>query len=150
MTYYADLANDLPAPYKRKRIIFYRQGLKIYGLIPYLLQRKLKAQFFSGTINWGRVRISAGSLEGNWTAVPYQQKSENVSALVDWLYADKGFEVAIASQDDWGDNIFSPNVFRTPPMTWYPACDEARQGFLRIAGGTTLSRNDVLALLAPS
>lgn len=153
MTYYANLERDLPSPYHRKRVIFYRQGLKIYGLLPYLLQHKLKAQFFSGSFRVGgsgfpRMRLSAGSFESNWTAIPYQQPPEHIAALLDWLYSEKGFEAAIATEDYWDDNIFSANVFRMPPHTWYPVDHEARQGFLQIAERPDPTRNDVLSLLA--
>jgi len=148
MPYYADLSNDLPAPYKRKRVIFYRQGLKIYGLLPYILQRKLKAQFFSGTVSWGNVRISAGSLEENWTAVSYASVREYMDALLDWLSSDPGFEVAIASRDDWEDSIFSANVFRYPPKTWYPMDGEIKKGFLQIVEKPDIARNDIVKLLA--
>lgn len=146
MTYYADLSNDLPVPYKRKRVIFYQQGLKVYGLLPYLLQKKLKAQFFSGSISWGNVRISAGSFEDNWTAIPYQQSSTNLIFLLDWLYSDSGFEVALASKEDWEDNIFLGNIFHMPPHTWYPLGEEVRQGFLQITEHPT--RKGIIGLLA--
>lgn len=146
MTYYADFDRDLPDPHKRKRVIFYRQGLKVYGLLPYLLQRRLKAQFFSGSMSWGRVRISMGSLESNWTAIPYTQTAESLSALLDWLYSDAGFEAAIASRAEFDDDIFSANVYREPPKTWYPLGDQARVGFLRIHAG--MQRSEVAGLLA--
>jgi hypothetical protein len=148
MPYYADLSSDLPAPYKQKRAVFYRQGLKVYGLLPYILARRLKAQFFSGETSWGNVRISAGSFESNWTAIPYQQSPEAVNALLDWLYADKGFEVAIASEQDWDDTIFSANVYRMPPHTWYPAAGGAREGYLQVLGSPA-SRAAIVALLGP-
>lgn len=148
MTYYADLVHDLPTPYTVKRVIFYRRGLKVYGLLPYILQRKLKAQFFSGSIRWGNVRISAGSFESNWTAVPYNQSPEHVIALLNWLYSDRGFEVALAAQEDWDDNIFSGNVYRMPPSTWFPVGDEQRSGFVQVAGGSSLNRHEIVALLA--
>lgn len=130
MPYYADLNADVPAPYKPKKVVFYRQGLKIYGLLPYRLQRLLKAQFFSNSMSWGRVRISGGTFEANWTAIPYQQSQENMSTLLDWLYSEAGFQVALASPAHWNDDIFSPNVARMPPETWYPAGPEARPGFM--------------------
>jgi hypothetical protein len=146
MPYYANLDNDLPAPYKRKRAIFYRQGLKIYGLLPYILARKLKAQFFSGSFAGHGVMISAGSFEANWTAVPYRQSPETLTALLEWLYSGKGFEVAIASEEDFDDNIFSGNVFRAPPKTWYPIGNASREGFLHIHEG--MERTEVMGLLA--
>jgi hypothetical protein len=146
MTYYANLSNDLPAPYKRKRVIFYRQGLKVYGLLPYILNRKLKAQFFSGTVSCMGGTISMGSFESNWTAIPYTQSPENLKALLDWLYEDRGFEVALASREDWNDDIFSANVYRMPPHTWYPIGNEAREGFLQINSG--MKRDDLIGLLA--
>jgi len=148
MAYYADLDSDLPSPHKRKRVIFYRQGLKIYGLLPFILQRQLKAKFFSGSIAAGGVLMSMGSFEPNWTAVPYTQSSENLTALLHWLFSERGFEVAIASEQDWDDDIFSANVYRMPPKTWFPFGSEARQGFFQVAGSLDKSRRDVIQLLA--
>lgn len=147
MPYYADFEHDLPNAYKLKRIIFYRQGLKVYGLIPYILARKLHAQFFSGSISWGNVRVSMGSYEHNWTAIPYEQSPDKVGLLLDWLYQDKGFEVAIASREDWNDSIFSSNVFRVPPHVWCPINEGGQEGFLQIVRGTEFQRNEVIKLL---
>ena len=146
MTYYADLSRDLPTPYERKRVVFYRQGLKVYGLLPYLLQRRLKAQFFSGSVNWGGVRISAGSFEQNWTAISYTQTSEALASLLDWLSSDAGFEVAIASREDFDDDIFSANIFRMPPKTWHPVGDKALPRFLRIHAD--MQRSEIAGLLS--
>lgn len=148
MTYYADMSIDQPTEYKTKRAIFYQQGLKVYGLLPYILQRKLHAQFFSNSTSWGRVRISTGSLELNWTAIPYQQSLENVNALLDWLYADKGFEVALANPERWQDTIFAGNFGNMPPQTWYPIGKETRSGYMRVIGGNQLGRESIVALLA--
>lgn len=147
MPYYADFEHDLPDTCKPKRVIFYQQGLKVYGLIPYILARKLHAQFFSGSVSWGNVRVSMGSLEHNWTAIPYEQTPEKVKMLLDWLYQDKGFEVAIASREDWNDSIFSSNVFRIPPHVWCPIDGGVREGFLQIVGGTEVQRKEVIKLL---
>lgn len=147
MPFYADFREDIPSPHKPKRVIFYREGMKVYGLLPYILQRRLKAQFFSNAFSWGNAIIAAGSAEANWTSVPYTAPPEAVSALLDWLLADKGFEVALASPEDWDDDIFSANVFRMPPRTWFPLGKEARAGFLRVAGGK-VSRGEMRRLLA--
>jgi len=149
MRHYADMNNDLPSPYHPKRAIFYRQGLKVYGLLPYILQRKLKAQFFSGVVSWGPgVRIMVGSWEPNWTAIPYQQAPEKVQALLDWLYSEQGFEVAIASSDDWDDDIFSSNFMRHPPQVWYPVQREARPGYMRVFERQLPEQCEIIALLA--
>lgn len=153
MTYFANLQEDLPSAWHRKRVIFYQQGIKIYGLLPYLLQRKLKAQFFSGSFSVGgngfpRMRLSTGSFEANWTAISYQQSRENISALLDWLYSEKGFKVAIASAENWHDDIFSANMWRMPPHTWYPVGTEAREGFLKVISRPLRTRDDIAGLLA--
>lgn len=84
-----DWERDLPSKRKPKRIIFYPDGLKIYGLLPYLLQRQLRGEFSSA---W----IKLNNDEDNFTVISYQQKPEHVQKLVDWLYEAAGFEWTIA------------------------------------------------------
>ncbi len=82
-----DFENDIPSAEKTKKIIFYPNGLKIYGVLPYLLNRKLKGEFASSLLYED---------ESNFTVVGYQQKPEYVQTLVNWLYSGAGFEWAIA------------------------------------------------------
>lgn len=146
MSYRADLAHDTPSVTKKKRIIFYRGGLKIYGLLPYILQKKLKAQFFSNTPVGGGVMMLLPSHEDNWTAVPYDQSPERLQSLLDWLYSDAGFEVALASRESWEDDIFSANIMNHPPSVWFPLGQDTHKGFLQIQAGMT--RFDIAGLLA--
>jgi hypothetical protein len=148
MTYFANLQEDLPSSWHRKRVIFYQQGIKIYGLLPYILNRKLKAQFFSNSFSALGGRMSVGSFEANWTAVPYGQSRANIDALLDWLYSDKGFKVAIATPECWNDDIFSANMWKMPPHTWFPVGNEAREGFLNVIERPESGRDSVMMLLA--
>ena len=124
-SYWANPQFDLPAPWKEKAIIFYAQGLKVYGQIPYLLQRRLQAEFYSNNAPIFGARIVAPSWERNYTVIPYRHKDGNphvqkaIKALLDWLYADKGFVWAIAM--DFHDNIKCWNAWRPKPETWAPA-----------------------------
>jgi hypothetical protein len=156
MPYYANMEEDQPSAHKRKRIVFYRRGLKIYSLLPYILQRRLHAQFFSSTITGSGVRISAGSFEANWTAISYQNQSpEAVEALMDWLFSGAGFKAAIASEENWDDDIFSGNFFNYPPDVWHPVGAEARPGYITILKRLPATGRDeivavLLSLPAPS
>lgn len=125
MSFYADPGRDLPAPWKLKRVLFYRDGMKIYGQIPYILQRKLRAKFYSNNAPiFGGGRIVGPTLERNYTVVPYRRadgrphRQEALSDLFDWLWTDKGFEWAIAV--DWHKQIEGWNVFNVPPETFVP------------------------------
>lgn len=80
---------DIPSSDKQKEAIFYEGGLKIYGTLPYILHRKLKAEFVSSRFEHE---------ENNFTIVLYAQKPENVQALVNWLYKDAGFVWAISRE----------------------------------------------------
>jgi len=128
MTYYCEPAQDLPAAWKPKRIIFYRQGIKIYGAIPYLLQRRLHAEFISNNVGSIRgARIIAPTGEANYTLVRYHRENGRphsepaLQALLDWLYADKGFEWSIAAPEHWRDRLDQPNWWQSPPRTFVPA-----------------------------
>ena len=72
--YFADPRVDLPQPWKEKRIIFYAQGVKIYGQIPYILQRRLQAEFYSNNLPWLGVRLIGPTFESNYTLVRYHRK----------------------------------------------------------------------------
>ncbi len=125
---------DLPQPWQPKRIIFYAQGLKVYGQIPYILQRRLGAQFFSNDIVLGGLfagmRIVGLTAERNYTVVPYRRpdgsphRETAVEALLNWLYADRGFEMAVAVE--FHRRIDLPNFMNLPPETWVPGLPDAR------------------------
>lgn len=127
MTYYCDPAEDLPAPWKPKRVVFYRQGIKLYGAIPYILQRRLDAEFISNNASALGTRIIAPTGEANYTLVRYQRANGRphsqaaLQALLDWLYADKGFEWSIATPEYFNDRLDLPNWWQSPPRTFVPA-----------------------------
>lgn len=141
MSYRANLSQDLPATWKLKRIIFYAQGLKIYGLIPHLLNRRLKGRFISNIAmfsGWGSSSaIAAPTQEDNYTVIPYLQKPEHVQMLIDWLYEGKGFEWAIAAPENFHDNLRQWNAYKQPPSTWVPCQSEQgwREGFQKALMG---------------
>jgi hypothetical protein len=88
MRHPVDFDKDIPSAGKQKEVLFYQTGLKVYGVLPYILHRKLRAEFCS----------SSDARENNFTLISYQQKSENVQALADWLYKDSGFVWAFCTQ----------------------------------------------------
>ncbi len=94
--------------------------------------------------------ISVGSFEANWTAVPYVQSRANLDMLLDWLYSDKGFKIAIAAPEYWDDAIFSANMWHMPPHTWFPVGSEAREGFLNVVDRPERTCTDIMGLLALS
>lgn len=134
--YRADLSRDLPMDWKPKRIVFYAQGLKIYGLIPHLLNRRLKGEFISNYfVQTSGMFRGAGMLaptgEENYTVIGYSQRPEYVQFLLDWLYEGKGFEWAIAGPENFQDDIREWNAGKRPPETWVPAQEDQgwREGF---------------------
>lgn len=141
MGYRADFSQDLPADWEPKRIIFYAQGLKVYGLLPHLLSRRLKGEFISNVAmlsGWARgAAIAAPTGENNYTVIPYAQKPEHAAMLLDWLYAEAGFEWAIAASENWHDSIREWNAYKQPPSTWVPASNEQgwREGFQKAIEG---------------
>lgn len=86
-----DFDHDLPCSIKAKRGLFYPDGLKIYGLLPFVLAYKLRATFCSDRVPGD---------EHNFTVVRYQQQPDIVQALVDWLCAHKGFVWKIAQEGE--------------------------------------------------
>ena len=105
-----DFHQDIPSSSKVKNIIFYPDGLKIYGLLPYLLSRKLSSRFSSSFIQCA---------ENNFTLVSYNQKPEHVQALVDWLYSEARFEGAIASAGErLSDTPDHRPMTQKPPQTF--------------------------------
>ena len=142
MTYYADSAKDLPVPWKSKRIVIYAQGLKVYGQIPYILQRRLQAQFISNSISCLGSRLVAPSGEDNYTVIPWRRADGGqhtefaMDALLDWLYADKGFEVAVATCQNFYDRLDLPNMWQSPPHVFVPTLEQSRSLFrLALASG---------------
>lgn len=139
MAFYANPAKDLPAPWEEKRIIFYAEGLKIYGQIPYILQRKLQAEFISNDVVGGMGRLIGPSGERNYTLVPYRREDgerhseSTIEALLDWLYEDRGFEWAIAAPGEFERrDLRLVNWFQSPPETIVPAGPEHRQLIRRL------------------
>lgn len=139
MTYYADPQRDLPNAWEPKRIVFYARGLKIYGQIPYVLQRKLQAEFISNNAPlWGGGRIIGPTRERNYTIVSYRRKNGSphseatIKALLDWLYTDKGFEWGLAGAANFRDGLDGPNFFRQPPETVAPAAEDDRLDLIRL------------------
>lgn len=136
MTYYADPAKDLPVPWKSKRIVIYAQGLKVYGQIPYILQRRLQAQFISNSVSmpFGG-RIFAPTQEDNYTVIPWrradgeQHTEAAMDALLDWLYTDKGFEVAVATREYFHNRLDLPNMWQSPPHVFVPTLEQSRSLF---------------------
>jgi hypothetical protein len=142
MTYLCNPRFDLPEKWKCKRVIFYAQGLKVYGEMPYLLKRKLKAEFFSNHFAFGGAFRGASmmppSAEFNYTVIPYRQKPEYIASLLDWLFADAGFEWAIAAPEDFKRNIRCSTAFSDgPPQTWVPANNNKgwKEGFEKAMNG---------------
>jgi hypothetical protein len=126
MAFRCDPPQDLPTVWKLKRIIFYAQGLKIYGVLPYLLNRRLKGEFYSNYYvnSSGAFRGSgmiAPAMEFNYTVIPYTQKPEHSKALLEWLSEDAGFEWAIASERDFHKDLRHGNAFSDRhPEVWVP------------------------------
>jgi hypothetical protein len=118
MAYFANPQEDLPQPWKRKRILFYAQGLKVYGQIPYILQRRLQAEFISNNAPFMGARLIAPTAEQNYTLVRYYREDgrrhseATLEALLDWLYADKGFEWGIAK--NFFERLDLPNWWQAP------------------------------------
>jgi hypothetical protein len=127
MPFRCDFSQDVPNQSKPKRIIFYAQGLKIYGLLPHILNRRLKAEFYSNYFvqSSGAFRgagMIAPAVEFNYTVIPYTQKPEHAKTLFEWLYEGKGFEWAIAAPQDFNLNIRHSTAFSDRhPEVWVPA-----------------------------
>lgn len=140
MGFYADPRNDLPADWKPKRAIFYAQGLKVYGQIPYVLQRRLQAQFISNEFRFlgGRVRVPTA--ERNYTIIPFHRddgerhSAEALDALLAWLEAGAGYEWAIAAGREFGrSDLYAANALNEPPKTWTPDPAQGAATLLRLA-----------------
>lgn len=135
MTYHCDPSRDLPVAWKPKRVIVYRQGLKIYGCLPYILARRLDAEFISNNASALGARIVAPTMEDNYTLVRYRRRDgrphrrEAVQALLDWLYADRGFEWAVAAPEFFDDRLDLVNWWQAPPETFVPGSEAAAQQF---------------------
>jgi hypothetical protein len=130
MSFRCDFAQDLPEKWKPKRIIFYAQGLKIYGLLPHFLNRRLKGEFYSNNFvqssgSFRGMGMIAPACEFNYTFIPYTQKPEYAKALLEWLSQDAGLEWAIASPQDFNLNIRCSTAFSDQyPEVWCPAQNE--------------------------
>lgn len=136
MVYRCDPGLDLPAPHKAKRVIFYRHGLKVYGELPYLLKKRLKAEFYSNFAVNGGFGMIAPAVEPNYSVIPCGQPPDRSMALLDWLFADAGFEWAIAI--DYDRDIRCSTAFSgSLPQCWVPANNEGgwRKGFIEAMAG---------------
>lgn len=147
MPYLCDPTHDLPTKWKQKRIIFYAQGLKVYGELPYLLRQRLRAEFFSNSYHNGEFGLIAPAMEPNYTVVSYNQPVERSTALLDWLFADTGFEWAIAAPEEfklniWQSTVCSPGI----PNTWVPAENSEgwRGGFQKVMVGVEIPKIKIL------
>jgi hypothetical protein len=94
---------DISTAGKQKNILFHPKALKVYGVVPYILGKKLKAQFFG---NW----LQDSHTEPNFTVIKYQQKQEHIQALTDWLYADTSFKWAITDDVLWDRPSYPPDT----------------------------------------
>ena len=128
-----------------KRIVFYQAGLKVYGMLPYILLRRLKGQFISnywvhtdGTFSGAGV--IAPTNESNYTAIPYQQSAENAQRLWHWLHDGHGFEYAIASAADFEHDIWQANVGQFPPQVWVPGEDAKHEHFVHTLGTESIGQ----------
>lgn len=147
MPFRCNPSEDLPSATKTKRIIFYGKGLKIYGTLPYLLSRRLKAEFYSNNFvqSGGAFRgmgLIAPAYEANYTVVPYTQRPQHASALLNWLLSDAGFEWAIAVPGEFDKEIRCTTAFSSQdPEVWVPDPEgEAwREGFLKAMHEGSLS-----------
>jgi hypothetical protein len=143
MAFRCDFSQDVPEKWKPKRIIFYKQGLKIYGLLPHILNRRLKGEFFSNysVHSSGAFRghgMIAPAYESNYTLVHYTQKPEYAKALLEWLSQDAGFEWAIASPQDFNTDLREGTAFSNRnPEVWVPAQNEQgwSEGFTKAMQG---------------
>lgn len=121
MAYYANPRADLPASWKTKRLVFYAMGLKVYGQMPYILQRKLRARFISNHFGGAGGEVWWPAAESNYTLVSYRRpdgsphSAEVLMTFFDWLYADKGFEFAIAGEKSFYQDIRSIAIYEWPP-----------------------------------
>jgi hypothetical protein len=143
MAFRCDPPQDLHQVWKSKRIIFYAQGLKIYGVLPYILNRRLKGKFYSNYYvhSSGAFRghgMIAPAYELNYTVVPYTQKPDYAKALLEWLWQDAGFEWAIASPRDFRNELRHGTAFSSrDPEIWVPAQNETgwSEGFEKAMQG---------------
>lgn len=152
MSYRADLHRDLPSTRNPTRVIFYQQGLKVYGLLPYLINRKVKGEFYSNYYvhdsGWfAGSGIVAHTNEPNYTVVPYSQSPETAKLLWDWLHSDAGFEWAIASKQEFYRNICQANIANVEPETWCPIGNP--DGFARVMS-KTLTPTEIATFLEAS
>jgi hypothetical protein len=131
-TYYADFDRDIISKNNPKRIVLYAKGLKIYGVLPYILARKLKAEFFSNNLGVLGAKLIAPTQEDNYTIVPYAQSPASSQKLLDWLYSDAGFLWAIASSEYWDEEIAKPNICNKFPEVWLPYENQEKQTFLAV------------------
>jgi hypothetical protein len=143
MSFRCDFSQDIPTKGKLKRIIFYARELKIYGLLPHILNRRLKGEFYSNSYvhSSGAFRgtgMIAPAYESNYTVVPYTQKPEQSKALHEWLMQDAGFEWAIASAQDFYADLRHGTAFSDrDPEVWVPAENKEgwSEGFSKVMQG---------------
>lgn len=127
---------DAPATWKVKKCVFYAEGLKIYGQIPYRLQFLLDAKFISSTFSGMGSIFSVPTLEPNFTLIPYRQKNGEphlqsaIDELLQWLLEGKGYEWGVA--EDFNREFYSINMMERTSNTWAPPDS---QKFHKMLGG---------------
>jgi hypothetical protein len=141
--------SDLPDPNAPKRVVFYFAALKIYGVIPFLLTRRVRGEFISNEWSSGAGGISfvAPTGEANYTLVPYQQSPASAHALLDWLYADAGFQWGIAEAFATPlCELRQVNWMRWPVTVWHPA-GKRREGFSAVLQESSQTVQQALSCL---
>lgn len=100
---------DFPSRFQPTRVLIYAAGLKIYGMIPHLLAKRLSAEFHSRVVG----AITLPSAERNFTFVPYRRPDGSrhsqaaIDALVDFLRQGGGFEMALAEGEEFHNPLDS-------------------------------------------
>ena len=134
MGFRADFAEDTPSASKTKRVLFYAAGLKIYGLLPHFLNRRVGGQFISHEYAGSMVIMTCPTFEQNYTIVHYIQRPAAAQGLLEWLYADAGFQWAIAL-DFFATDLLHINWMRYPPGVWHSHKGIVRPGFSKVLQG---------------
>ena len=125
---FADPLTDLVAVNGgKKKVIIYARGLKIYGQIPFLLQRRLQGRFISNHVGFMGGSLIFPTMESNYTYIPWRRpdgrkhSDKAVSALLEWLLSGSGYSWAIANKRHFYDPIDEgPNFASEPPDVWTP------------------------------
>lgn len=109
--------DDTPANSKPKICLLYAAGMKIYGVLPHLLNMQVGGQFVSNMM--GPWVLPTG--ESNYTIVRYRRKDGTphspsaTSALRAWLMAGAGCEVYGVLPPHFYRSLDGPNAFGEKP-----------------------------------